>query len=359
MRDYYEILSVRKRATTDEVKRAFRRLAQRYHPDKNPGDLAAEERFKELNEAYAVLSDPDKRREYDRFGQLARARETGFDGMGEALGDLFGELFSRPRRRRAGQKGPDLRYTLEVTFEEAALGTEKEIALPRLQTCARCEGQGAAPPSRPTPCPACGGTGEGRVQQGFFTLTRVCPDCSGVGRIIEDPCPQCRGTGKVPGERLLRVKVPAGVDTGQRLRLKGEGELGLGGGPPGDLYVQIRVAPHPLFVRDETDVVCEMPISFVQAALGATVEVPTLDGKVRMRIPAGTQSGKIFRLRQRGIPALRGYGRGDQLVRVVVETPSRLNDEQKRLLRRLAELGGEEIHPARKTFLEKMRDLFD
>jgi molecular chaperone DnaJ len=353
-RDYFEVLGIKKRASSDEVKRAFRRLAKKFHPDKNPGDSLSEDRFKEVNEAYAVLSDPEKRREYDRFGHLVRG--ANLEGVGEAFGDLFGDLFGG--RKRRGSRGTDLRYTLELSFEEAAFGIEKEITLPRFVACPACGGSGAEPPSQPAACRECDGSGQLRVQQGFFGVTRPCPECRGSGRIVEDPCAACQGRGQVQGERGLKVKVPPGVDTGQRLRLSGEGEPGLRGAPAGDLFVVIRVKPHPLFVRDENDVVCEMPVSFPQVALGATVEVPTLDGKVKMRIPAGTQSGKIFRLREKGIPALGGYGRGDQLVRVTVETPTRMSDEQKMALRRFVELSGEEAHPAKRSFLEKMRELF-
>jgi molecular chaperone DnaJ len=356
-RDYYEVLGLKKRTSADEIKRAFRRLAQRYHPDKNPGDPTAEDRFKEVNEAYAVLSDPDKRRDYDRFGHLIRGEgAAGFEGVGEAFSDLFGDLFAGRKRRQS--RGADLRYSLEISFEEAAFGVEKEIALPRFVACATCSGSGAEPPTESIPCRTCEGSGEIKAQQGFFSVARLCPECSGTGRKIEHPCSVCEGRGQVLGERRLKVKVPAGVDTGQRLRLSGEGEEGVRGGGNGDLFVIIRVRPHPLFVRDENDIVCDMPVSFPQVALGATVEVPTLDGKVKMRIPAGTQSGKIFRLREKGIPALGGFGRGDQLVRVMVETPSRMSDDQKEALRRFTELSGEELHPAKRSFLEKVRELF-
>lgn len=358
-RDYYEILGLRKGALPDDIKRAFRKLALRYHPDKNPGDAASEELFKGVNEAYAALSDPDKRAHYDRFGHGGIGGvPAGFEGVSEALGDIFGELFQSRKRKTGAQRGADLRYTLEVTFEEAAFGCEKEIAVPRLVVCGGCGGSGAQAPARPRPCATCEGEGEVRAQQGFFTVAKVCPDCGGAGKLIDAPCADCQGAGRVRGERRLRAKVPAGVDTGRRLRLSGEGEEGSRGGAPGDLYVLLRVKPHPLFVRDENDVVCEMPVSFVQASLGATVEVPTLDGKVRMRIPAGTQSGRIFRLREKGIPTLRGYGRGDQLVRVAVETPTRLTSDQKDALRRFAEASGDDPFPQRKTFLEKVRELF-
>jgi molecular chaperone DnaJ len=358
-RDYYEVLGLRKSATPDDVKRAFRQLAMRYHPDKNPGDAAAEELFKHVNEAYAVLSDPERRAHYDRFGHFGPGGAVAPEGVSEALGDIFNELFASRRRKTGAQPGSDLRYTLEVSFEQAASGCEQEIVVPRLVPCARCGESGAEPPSSPLPCASCAGQGDLRVQQGFFTVARACPDCGGLGKRIAEPCADCDGLGRAKGERRLKVRVPPGVDTGRRLRLRGEGEEGTRGGPPGDLFVTVRVRPHPIFVRDEADVVCELPVSFVQAALGATVDVPTLDGPVRMRIPAGTQSGKIFRLREKGVRAVRGFGRGDLLVRVAVETPTRLSDAQKEALRRFAEVSGDDAHPQRKSFMEKMRDLLD
>lgn len=357
-RDYYETLGLRRGASADDVKRAFRKLAMRYHPDKNPGDAAAEELFKSVNAAYAVLSDPERRAHYDRFGHTQPgAVPPGFEGMSEALGDVFNQLFARRKRKTGSSRGDDLKFTLELDFEEAALGCEKEIAVPRLLRCDRCGESGAEPPTTPRPCAPCEGSGEVRAQQGFFSVARVCPECGGAGKTVETPCSACQGLGRQRGLRRLKVRVPQGVDTGRKLRLAGEGEEGTRGGEPGDLFVLIRVKPHPLFVRDESDLVCEVPIAFADAALGATIEVPTLGGTVRMKVPAGTQSGKIFRLRDKGLPSLAGYGRGDLLVRVSVETPTRLSAEQKEALRRFAEVSGHDVHPQRKSFLNKVRTI--
>ena len=357
-RDYYEILGLRRGATTDDIKRAFRKLAMRYHPDKNPGDAASEELFKHVNAAYAVLSDPERRAHYDRFGHTTPgAVPPGFEGMSEALGDVFNQLFTRRRRKTGSSRGDDLKFTLEVAFEEAALGCEKEIAVPRLLRCTRCGESGAEPPTTARACSSCDGSGEVRAQQGFFSVARACPECTGTGRLIDTPCATCQGLGRERGLRRLKVRVPEGVDTGRRLRLAGEGEEGTRGGEPGDLFVLIRVKAHPLFVRDESDLVCEVPIAFADAVLGATIDVPTLDGPVRMKVPAGTQSGKIFRLRDKGVPSLAGFGRGDLLVRVSVETPTRLSAEQKDALRRFAEVSGADVHPQRRSFLQKVRTI--
>jgi len=368
-RDYYEVLGVSREAGETELKSAYRKLAHQFHPDKNPGDKKAEERFKEVSEAYAVLSDGQKRAQYDRFGQGGgRSPFDGFAGPfaggGATINDIFGDIFSEMfgggvrSRQRARPRGSDLRYHLELSFEEAAFGTTSRIAIPRPRPCDACEGSGAKPGTGPRTCPTCGGSGELRVTQGFFSIARTCHVCSGAGQVIADKCKACGGAGAVRAEAEVEVKVPPGVDTGTRLKLSGEGEPAPGpGGQPGDLYVVVQVRQHPIFRREETEVVCEMPISFSQAALGAQVEVPTLDGPVKMKVPAGTQSGKVFRLRGHGIPALNGSGRGDQHVRVSVETPTHLTREQRELLEKFAALSGEETNPKSRTFWSAVSDL--
>ena len=361
-RDYYEVLGVARECTAVELKSAYRKLALQYHPDRNPGDHQAEERFKEASEAYEVLSDPEKRARYDRFGHGGNVFE-GFSGfnpsnLNDVLGEIFGDIFGATRSRRGGRsRGADLRYNLEVTFEEAAFGSEVQVRIPKPKRCEHCEGTGSAD-KRVRTCPSCGGAGELRYTQGFFSVSRPCSTCGGSGQTATTPCTHCRGAGKVDGQTTLTVKIPPGVDTGTRVRVAGEGEPGEHGGPPGDLYVVIHVKDHPIFVREDTEVLCEVPVSFVQAALGAQIDVPTLDGKHRMKIPAGTQSGKVFRVKGKGIPHLHGGGRGDQHVRILVETPTHLSAEQKELLERFAELSGEQTHPQTKTFFEKVRELF-
>ncbi len=361
-RDYYEVLGVSRRADADAIKKAFRKLALKYHPDRNPGDAEAEARFREASEAYQVLSDPEQRAKYDRFGHAAfeGTAAGGFDfgaGFEDIFGDIFNEFFGMPGRGRArARRGEDLSYTLRIRFEEAAFGCERKISVPRAVGCDDCRGTGGRGGAAPTKCSACRGTGQVRFQQGFFSIAKTCGACGGRGEVISDPCPTCRGTGRVRRRHELQVRVPPGVDTGTRLKLRGEGEPGVGG-TPGDLYVSIAVEDHEIFRREGNDVLCDVPISFPQAALGAEIDVPTLDGPVKMKIKEGTQSGSVFRLRGRGIPDLHGYGRGDELVRVVVETPRRLTPLQRELLREFAEEAGEEIHPA-KGFFEKVREKF-
>ena len=367
-RDYYEVLGVDRGANEQDLKTAYRKLAHQYHPDKNPGDKSAEERFKEASEAYEVLSDPEKRQRYDRFGHLNGQNpfEGGFPfgGAGGAtindiFGDIFGEMFGARRQQRGRPRGSDLRYHLEVAFEEAAFGVTSRIQIPRPRRCDTCKGSGAKPGTQPRTCQTCGGAGEIRLTQGFFSVARTCHHCGGAGRVIVEKCPDCGGVGMKREEATVEVKVPAGVDTGTRLKLSGEGEPApQPGGLPGDLYVVIQVREHPIFRREETEVVCEMPISFTQAALGAHVDVPTLDGPAAIKIPAGTQSGKIFRLRGKGIPHLGSSARGDQHVRVVVETPTHLTKEQRELLERFATLSGEKTHPASRSFWDKASRLF-
>jgi molecular chaperone DnaJ len=363
-RDFYDVLEVGRDATDAEIKRAFRRLALRDHPDKNPSDRAAEERFKEANEAYAVLSDPERRAAYDRLG-FAAFGPPGFGGAGGAAGftsvsevlDNFLDLLGRKRPRAAGR---DLRYTLEVELEEAAFGAEKVIRFPTRKDCDECAGSGARGAAGTRACQACGGRGEVKTRQGLFTLPRSCTACGGTGRVVVDPCPRCQGSGLLRVEREFAVKIPSGTDDGELRRVPREGEPGRGGGTPGDLHVVVRVKPHPLFERHGFDVVCDLPISFPQAALGAQVDVPTLDGKVTMRIPEGTQSGKTFRLRGKGIPRGEGRMRGDQHVKVSVETPTHLTPRQRELLEELAAVSGDAIgYPRKKNFLDKVRELFD
>ncbi|MBR2979577.1 MAG: molecular chaperone DnaJ [Myxococcaceae bacterium] len=374
-RDYYEVLGVGRDADAAKIKSAYRQAALKYHPDKNPGDAKAEELFKEASEAYAVLSDPDKRARYDRLGH-AGLEGNPFEGfayngsINDLLSDLFADLFGGGmggmgggRGGRAGgpPRGSDLRYDLTLEFEQAVFGLEKEIKVKRPKLCDECQGSGARKGTNPVTCSACGGRGEVRFSQGFFAVSRPCGNCSGTGQAIANPCPSCRGRGKRDSEATLTVKIPAGVDTGTRLRLSGEGEPGVRGGQSGDLYVFLSVREHPFFHRQEQEIFCEVPIQFTDAALGATIEVPTVDGKEPLKIPAGTQTGKVFHLRGKGVPAINGYGRGDQHIRVVIETPSRLTAEQKKLLEEFAALSktNGETHPQGKSFWEKVKAKFE
>jgi len=363
-KDYYELLGVNRNASDEEIKKAYRKLALQYHPDRNPGNKQAEERFKETSEAYQVLSDAQKRAKYDQFGHAAFGEggpfAGGFDftaGFEDVFGDIFGEFFGAGTGRRRG-RGEDLRYNLTLTFEEAVSGTEKKIKIPRHGTCENCRGNGTKPGTTPQTCPTCRGRGQLNFQQGFFSVSRTCNQCHGQGTIIKDPCANCAGAGRLRKLHTLSVKIPAGVDNGSRLKLRGEGETGSVGGAAGDLYVVIQVEPHPIFVRDNTDIHCDVPISFVQAALGAEIDVPTLEGKVKMKIPTGTQSGKIFRMKGRGVKDVQGYHQGDQHVRVIVETPAHLTARQKELLKEFAALGGEDLNPISKGFFDKMKELF-
>jgi len=378
-RDYYEVLGISRSASQDEIKKAYRRLALRYHPDKNPDNSKeAEEKFKEVSEAYKVLSDSEKRQIYDQYGHAGLEAEVGagpgfggfeFDpfkifeevfGRQSYGGDLFGDFFGGRSRTRAGEAEPgrDLHYTLGIVFDEAAFGAEKDIQIPRHETCSTCTGSGIKPGSQPQTCPTCQGSGYVAISQGFFSMTRTCTQCRGRGTIIKDPCRDCRGTGRVKRTRKVKVKIPAGVDHGSRLRLAGEGEAGFRGGPPGDLYIGLRVRSHSIFKRDGNNIVCEVPISFAQAALGAEIKVPTLNGRVRLKIPPGTQTNKIFRLKGQGVPYLRSSGRGDQWVKVVVETPVNLTGEQKELLMRFKELSQDSEQPRIRDFLRKIKQVF-
>jgi molecular chaperone DnaJ len=345
-RDYYEVLEVSRTATEQEIKSSYRKLALRYHPDRNPGDKAAEDQFKEAAEAYAVLADTDKRHMYDRFGHagLGGAATGGFDptvftGFEDILGGLgdifgFGDVFGG-RRRGGAQRGADLRYDLEISFEEAASGTETSIQIPRHETCETCHGTGAAEGSKPTTCPQCQGRGQLRYQQGFFTVARTCGQCRGTGSVIAKPCATCKGLGRVQKERKLTVKIPAGIATGQRMRISGEGEAGAAGGPSGDLYVVVHVQDHPFWQRDGNDLYCEIPVNFPTIALGGEIHIPTLDGEEAFKVPEGTQSGSAFRLRGRGMPDVSGRGRGDLVVTIKVITPKKLSKEQKKVLEQL------------------------
>ncbi len=361
-RDFYEVLGVSRSATQEEIRGAFKRLAMEFHPDRNPGNPAAEERFKEVAAAYDVLSDPEKRARYDQFGNAQGfdpfAGFAGAASINDIFGEIFGEVFGAHRRGQRRSRGADLRYNLELDFEEAAFGTTSRIEIQRPRRCETCRGSGAKPGTQPRPCPTCRGTGEIRLQQGFFAISRTCGQCHGEGKIVTDRCPTCGGAGGVAEKSAVDVKVPPGVDTGTRLKLRGEGEPAPSpSGEPGDLYVVVQVRDHPIFKRQDTEVVCEMPISIAQAALGAAVEVPTLDGPHKLKIPAGTQPGKVFRLKGRGIAPLGGGSRGDQHVQIQVEIPTRLTKEQRELLERFAALSGEETNPASSRFWSKVAEI--
>jgi molecular chaperone DnaJ len=375
-RDYYEVLGVEREATDQQIKSAYRKLALQHHPDRNPNDHKAEERFKEAAEAYAVLADREKRGVYDRFGHagLNGAAGAGFDptifadfsdifsGLGDAFG--FGDVFGSRRRRGGPQRGSDLRYDLEITFEESAMGAETTIQIPREESCETCSGSGAAPGTSPETCNQCRGTGQLRYQQGFLTVARPCPNCRGTGKTIAKPCQTCRGAGRVGKERKLTVKIPAGIATGQRLRLQNEGEHGSAGGPPGDLYVVVHVQEHHFFHRENDDLFCELPIGYPTLALGGAVKVPTLNGREELHIPAGTQAGARFKLRGKGMPNVSGRGHGDLHVIAGVAIPTKLNKEQKHLLEELSKtLPSQEDDLDRqdageKPFFERVKDIF-
>jgi molecular chaperone DnaJ len=362
--DYYEILGAARDAKPEDLKKAYRKLAHQFHPDKNPNNPEAEAKFKEASEAYAILSDPEKRAQYDRFGHAAFGNGGGepFQGFDpfQSFGDLFGELFGNDlfggrRGGGRGRRGADLRYDLEVDFSVAALGGEQQIRIPKHKSCATCSGTGG----ERIECPRCEGRGQIAMQQGFFRIARTCDRCSGTGQALKRACADCRGRGRVESLQTLSVRIPAGVDTGVRLRLTGEGEAGYDGGPAGDLFVVVVVKDHPLFERDGTDLHCEVPLSFAQAALGSKAEVPTLEGPETVDVKAGTQSGDLVRLRGRGLPRLGGGPRGDVVARIFVEVPTKLNAEQRDLLERFAHISGDEVSPRRRGFLDKLRDLFE
>jgi len=368
-RDYYEVLGVARNASEAELKKAYRRLAMKYHPDRNPGDSATEEHFKEAKEAYEVLTDARKRAAYDQFGHEGVSATGGFGGSGfgagpsfsDIFGDVFGDIFGG-RSGAQSHRGADLRYNLELSLEEAVFGTTAKIRVPTLEACGSCEGTGARGGATPTTCPTCGGHGQVRMQQGLFSIQQTCPRCHGRGVYIADPCPTCRGAGKVETSKTLSVKVPAGVDNGDRIRLAGEGESGDRGGGAGDLYVQIRVKPHAIFTREDNNLYCEVPISFATAALGGDLEVPTLDGKVALKIPQETQTGKLFRIRSKGVKPVRGGAPGDLVCRVVIETPVHLTREQRELLQAFAdsmEEGGQRHSPKYRSWLDGVKQFFE
>lgn len=362
-RDYYEILGVRKDSSEQELKSAYRKLAIQHHPDKNAGDKEAEEKFKEGAEAYSVLSDPDQRAQYDRFGHAGVNSSAGgfqgfdpdvFSDFSDILGDFFGFGGSRRQPNQPG-RGADLRYDLEINFMEAVAGVKTKIKIPRQETCQSCRGTGADPKEGLSTCTACQGQGSVRYQQGFFTIRRTCSTCQGQGQLIKKACSQCRGQGQVRNEKVLEIKIPAGVDQGSRLRIMGEGEGGPKGGPSGDLYVVLSVEEHPFFQRQDNNIYCEIPISFSQAALGGEATVPTLEKPQKIKIPAGTQSDTVFRLKGRGIVSLNGYGKGDQLVRVKVATPKKLTKEQKELFEQLAAISGDAEESS--SLFEKVKEI--
>jgi molecular chaperone DnaJ len=367
-RDYYEILGVEKNADEKDIKKAYRRVAMKFHPDRNPDDANAEEKFKEASEAYEILSDSEKRAAYDQFGHAGVESQMGGGGFSGSFSDIFGDVFGDifggggGRARGGPQRGADLRYTLDITLEQAVKGTQVKIRVPTLVGCEECDGSGARAGSAPSTCGTCGGAGQVRMQQGFFQVQQTCPKCRGKGRVISDPCGKCRGHGRVEETKTLSVKVPPGVDTGDRIRLSGEGEAGPDGGPPGDLFVQMSVQDHPIFQRDGKHLYCEVPITFADAALGGELEVPTLDGRVKLKIPAETQTGKLFRLRGKGVKPVRGGSVGDLLCRVEVETPVHLTKRQKELLTELQETmdqSGKKNSPRQTSWFEGVKSFFD
>jgi len=372
-RDYYQVLGVNRDAPDDEIKKAFRKLAMKYHPDRaKDGDHKEnEEKFKEAKEAYEILCDPKKRSAYDQFGHAGVDSSAGmgpgaagFGGFADAFGDIFGDLFGGGRTRGGGNgvyRGSDLRYNLEISLEEAARGTEAKIRIPTMQECETCHGTGSKAGSKPITCTTCQGHGQVRMSQGFFSIQQTCPECHGTGKLIPDPCRTCHGQGRVRHQKTLSVKIPSGVDTDDRIRLAGEGEPGVNGGPPGDLYVVMAIKPHPVFQREGADLHCEMPISFSAAALGGSVDIPTLDGKAQIKIPPETQSGQTFRLRNKGIKPVRGHTPGDLYCHVAIETPVNLTGRQKELLREFEEISQQHAdrhNPRAKSFFDKVKEFF-
>ncbi len=369
--DYYEVLSVSRTASDGELKTAYRKLAMQYHPDRNPGDAAAEERFKECSEAYQVLSDPDKRAAYDRYGHAGvGAGGPGAAGnpfanaqdLGDIFGDIFGEMFGAQGGGRSGrgsraQRGRDLRFDQTIDFTEAIFGKEVEVSVKRAEPCDSCDGLGTRSNKGPATCRQCAGRGQVRFQQGFFSVARTCTACNGTGQVITDPCPTCHGDGRTEKTHTVRVSIPAGVEEGTRIRYQGGGDAGRYGGPAGDLYIVLTVKPHPFFERDGNDVHCVVPISFTQAALGDEINIPTLEGDTRMKIPEGTQSGKEFRMRGKGVPYLNEHGRGDLIVEVAVQTPKKLTRDQKELLRQLGETVAIENAPTSRSLFSKLKEI--
>ncbi|HBW61726.1 molecular chaperone DnaJ [Comamonas kerstersii] len=370
-RDYYEVLGVSKTASDDEIKKAYRKLAMKYHPDRNQGEKAkeAEEKFKEVKEAYEMLSDGQKRAAYDQYGHAGVDPNSGMGGgfgaggFAEAFGDIFGDMFGGARARGGRQvyRGNDLSYSMEITLEEAAKGKDAQIRIPSWDSCDTCHGSGAKPGTSPKTCTTCGGQGSVQMRQGFFSVQQTCPHCRGTGKIIPEPCPSCSGQGKIKRQKTLEVKIPAGIDDGMRIRSSGNGEPGVNGGPPGDLYIEIRVKEHDIFERDGDDLHCQVPVSFITAALGGEIEVPTLQGKVAIDIPEGTQAGKQFRLRGKGIKGVRSSYPGDLYCHIVVETPVKLTEYQRKLLRELEESlkkGGSKHSPSADSWTDKLKRFF-
>ena len=370
-RVYYEVLGVNRDASEEDIKKAYRKLAMKHHPDRNPDDKEAEGKFKEAKEAYEILTDPRKRAAYDQFGHAGvdpsmrgGPGPEGFGGFADAFGDIFGEIFGqqgRGNRANGVFRGADLRYNLELSLEDAARGAEVKIRIPSLDECETCHGTGAKPGTQPKQCATCNGRGEVRVSQGFFSIQQTCPTCQGKGKVVSDPCSACHGQGRIKKSKTLSVKIPAGVDQDDRIRLTGEGEAGLNGGPTGDLYVVVNLRPHPMFTREGADLHCEMPISFGTAALGGELEIPTLDGHATIKVPPETQSGQVFRLKNKGIRPVRGSVQGDLYCHVVVETPVKLTARQKELLREFESINDQdpEAHsPRAKSFFDKVKDFF-
>ncbi|MFJ5445776.1 molecular chaperone DnaJ [Methylobacillus methanolivorans] len=371
-RDYYEVLGVNRDASDDEIKKAYRKLAMKFHPDRNPDNPKAEESFKEAKEAYEILSDDQKRGAYDQYGHAgvdpsagAGAGGAGFGNFADAFGDIFGDIFGGGggggNRRSNVYRGADLRYNMEISLEDAARGTETKIRIPVMAECETCHGSGARPGTQPVTCTTCGGHGQVRMQQGFFSVQQTCPKCHGSGKMVKEPCPTCHGGGRVKQHKTLSVKIPAGVDEGDRIRLSGEGEAGVNGGPPGDLYVVVHLKKHEIFERDGANLHCEMPISFTTAALGGEIEIPTLDGHAKMKVPPETQTGAVFRLRGKGIKPLRSSDMGDLMCHVVVETPVKLTERQKELLKELEDINQQDSgkhSPRAKSWMTKVKDFF-
>ena len=365
-KDFYEVLGVNRDASEDDIKKSYRKLAMKFHPDRNPDNPKAEGQFKEAKEAYEVLSDASKRAAYDQYGHAgvdqAAAAGAGMGGFADAFGDIFGDIFGGGRGRSNVYRGADLRYNLEIALEEAARGTETKIRIPTLEECATCHGTGAKPGTQPVKCTTCEGQGQVRMQQGFFSIQQTCPKCHGSGKIVQTPCATCHGAGRLKQHKTLSVKIPAGVDEGDRIRLSGEGEAGVNGGPAGDLYVVIHLKAHAVFQRDHNDLHCEMPISFTIAALGGEIEIPTLDGYAKIKIPHETQSGKVFRLRGKGIKGVRSSTHGDLMCHVVVETPVNLTARQRELLNELETINAGDAgkhNPRAKSWMDKVREFFE